>query len=109
MQVSCVPLHKKVVAKPVESFTLTENNLELLSRSRHLHVWHDNSTIANHGYFLVTVNTCYNKNLHFTRDKHKAKTGIDIDIQTAIEQSEINILTKHLHLLITNHYTVLYD
>ena len=30
----------------------------------------------------------------FTRDKYKAKTGIDIDIQTAIEQPEIHILTK---------------
>ena len=74
-------LHKEVVGKPVESITMAKNNLELLSRTRHLQVWHDNSTIANHGYFIVTVNTCYDKNIHFTRDEYKAKTGIDIDIQ----------------------------
>ena len=87
-------LHKEVVGKPVESITMVKNNLELLSRTRHLQVWHDNSTIANHGYFMVTVYTCYDKNIHFTRDEYKAKTGIDIDIQTAIEQPEIHILTK---------------
>ena len=87
-------LHKEVVGKPVESITMAKNNLELLSRTRHLQVWHDNSTIANHGYFMVTVNTCYDRNIHFTRDKYKAKTGINIDIQTAIEQPELHILTK---------------
>ena len=79
-------LDKEVVRKPVESLwritiTMAKNNLELLSRTRHLQVWHDNSTIANHGYFMVTVKTCYDKNIHFTRDEYKAKTGIDIDIQ----------------------------
>ena len=73
---------------------MAKSNLELLSRTRHLQVWHDNSTTANHGYFMVTVNTCYDKNIHFTRDKCKAKTGIDIDIQTAIERPENHILTK---------------
>ena len=87
-------LHKEVVGKPVESVTMAKNNLELLSRTRHLQEWHDNSTISNHGYFMVTVNTCYDKNIHFTRDEHKAKTGIDIDIQTAIEQPKIHIPTK---------------
>ena len=89
-------LHKEVVGKPVESITMAKNNLELLSRTRHLQVWHDNSTIANHGYFMVTVKTCYDKNIHFTRDEYKAKTGIDIDIRATIERPEIHILTKTL-------------
>ena len=65
-----------------------------MSWTRHLQVWHDNFTIENHGYFMLTVNACYDKNIHFTRDEYKAKTGIDIDIQTAIERPNICILTK---------------
>ena len=60
---------------------------------------------------MVTVNTCYDKNIHFTRDKYKAKTGIDIDIQTAIERPEIHILTKniliHWRPVITQCHTII--
>ena len=79
-------LHKELVDKPVDSIAMAKNNLKLLSQAHHLQVWHDNSTIANHVYFMVTVNTCY--------DKNTPKTGIDIDIQSAIERPEIHILTN---------------
>ena len=50
-------LHKEVVGKPVESITMAKKNLELLSRTCHLQAWHDNFTIANHGYLMLVVNT----------------------------------------------------
>ena len=43
---------------------------------------------------MVTINHCYNKNIHHTREEHKEKTDIDINVQADIEKSEIHILTK---------------
>ena len=65
-----------------------------MSHTPHLQVWHDNSTIANNGYFMVTINTCYDKNIHYTREEYKEKTGIDINVQADIEKPQIHILTK---------------
>ena len=74
-----------------EIFTICERKL---SHTRHLQVWHDNSTIANNGYFIVTINTCYDKNILYTREEYKEKTGIDINVQADIEKTQVHILTK---------------
>ena len=43
---------------------------------------------------MVTVNTCYDKNIHSARGEYKKKTGIDINVQADIEKPQIHILTK---------------
>ena len=43
---------------------------------------------------MVTTNTCYDKNIHYTREKYKEKTVIDINVQADIEKPQIHILTK---------------
>ena len=66
--------YKKMVIKnnqvTEEIFTIYERKL---SHTRHLQVWHDNSTIANNGYFIVTINTCYDKSIRYTREEYKEK------------------------------------
>ena len=64
-----------VIGKPVESAFETKKELQLLSHTRHLQVWHDNSTIANNSYFMVTVNICYDKNIHYNTEEYEEKTG----------------------------------
>ena len=54
----------------------------------------DNSTIENNGYFMVTSNSCYDKNIHHTREEYKEITGIDINVQADIEKTQIHISTK---------------
>ena len=66
-----VKIFQDVIGKPVESVSGAKKVLQLLSRTRHLQVWHDNSTIAKNGYFMVTINTCYDKNIHYTRKEFK--------------------------------------
>ena len=87
-------IFQDVIGKPVESVSEAKKELQLLSHTRHLQVWHDNSTIANNGYFMVTINTCYDENIHYTREEYKEKTGIDINVQADIEKPHIHILTK---------------
>ena len=43
---------------------------------------------------MVTINNCYNKNIHHTREEHKEKTDIEINVQADIEKSEIHVLAK---------------
>ena len=53
-------IFQDVIGKPIESVTEVKK-LQLLSHTHHLQVWRDKSTIANNGYFIVTINTCYEK------------------------------------------------
>ena len=87
-------IFQDVTGKPVESISKAKKELQLLSHNRHLQVWHNNSTIANNGYFMVTINACYDKNIHYTREEYKEKIGIDINVQADIEKPQIHILTK---------------
>ena len=43
---------------------------------------------------MVTVNTCYDKNIHNTREEYEEKTWIDINLQADIEKPQIHIITK---------------
>ena len=88
-------IFQDVIGKPVESITEAKKELSSYYHTLvTLHVWHDNSTVANNGYLMVTVNTCYDKNIHSARREYKEKTGIDINVQEDIEKPQIHILTK---------------
>ena len=65
---------QKVIGKSVESVSEAQKQLQLISHTRHLQVWHNNSTIVNNGYFMVTINTCYDKNMDYTREEYEEKT-----------------------------------
>ena len=43
---------------------------------------------------MITINTCYDKYTHYTRQEYKEKTGIDINVQGDIEKPQIYILTN---------------
>ena len=43
---------------------------------------------------MVTINSCSDKNIQYTREEYKEKTGIDIKVQADIEKTQIHILTK---------------
>ena len=43
---------------------------------------------------MVTSNSCYDKNIHHTREEYKEITGIDINVQADIEKTQIHISTK---------------
>ena len=83
-------IFQNIIRKPVESVTEIKKEFQLLSHTSHLQVWQDNSTIANSGYFMVTIDTCYDKNIDYTRKEYKEKTGIDINVQADVEKLQVN-------------------
>ena len=62
--------------------------LKLLSRQRHLKVWHDHSTIGGHSHILVTVACLYDPLFYLT----PSEAGNDV--QHIVERPEIHILGR---------------
>ena len=63
-------------------------------KSRYLKVWHDHSSIAGHGYFLVLVSVLYDTSLFLTQKEANLKLGKDIDVYSTVEAPEIHILGR---------------
>ena len=61
--------------------------------TRYLKVWHDHSSIAGHGHFLVLVSVIYDTSFYLTQ-KEVSDFGVNIDIQSTIETPEIHILGR---------------
>ena len=57
-------------------------------------MWHDGSTIANHGDILFSVNIIYDPAVFYTREECKLITGNDIDVQSEIEKPELYMLGR---------------
>lgn len=68
--------------------------LKQLERMRHIFVWHDTSTVANHGYMVCLVSCLYDPAFYLTDEEYKAKTGKAINIQRVIEQPQLHIVAR---------------
>ena len=45
--------------EPGESIVTMKNKLKIFERTRNLVIWHDASSIANHGHILINVHVLY--------------------------------------------------
>lgn len=68
--------------------------LKDVESTRHLMIWHDNSTILNHGYHLVMVAAIYDFAIYFTKDELVAAGRENLDIHTIVEMSQIYIMGR---------------
>ena len=66
--------------------------LKALSRTRHLKIWHDLSTVANHSHILFMISCLYA--VFYTNEKYEAKMKRKVDIQTIIESPEVYIVGR---------------
>ena len=57
-------------------------------------MWHDASTICNHGHVLFTCSEVYDKAIHLTDENVLQFFGKKIDVQEAIEQPKIYIFVR---------------
>ena len=57
-------------------------------------MWHDGSTIRNHGHVLSMVAEVYDKAIHYTDEEVLRNKGKKIDGQSTIEKPEIYILAR---------------
>ena len=70
------------------------NKLKHLGRNRHLMIWHDNSTVANHGYLVCLVSELYDPAVFLTNEEYKAKAGKTVDVQTAVEKPHEHFIAR---------------
>lgn len=68
--------------------------LKKIETSRHLLVWLDNSTVANHGYLVCLVTCLYDPAVYLTNDEYKVKTGRSVDVQTLVETPEVHFIAR---------------
>ena len=69
-------------------------HLQDITTTRYLKVWHDHSTIAGHGHFLVLVSVVYDPAFYLTTEEVREKLGRDIDVQSTVEAPEVHILGR---------------
>ena len=86
-------IHEYIV-EDVDDIEKLKQTLKKFQRQRHLIMWHDGSTISNHGHVLFMVAEVYDKAIHYTDEQVLKNTGKKIDVQSTIEKPEIYILAR---------------
>ena len=82
------------IEEDVDDIEKLKETLKKFQRQRHLMMWHDGSTISNHGHVLFMVAEVYDKAIHYTDEQVLRNTGKKIDVQSTIEKPEIYILAR---------------
>jgi len=77
-----------------QGLTAMREKLKKMQRQRHLMIWHDHSTVANHGHLVFVVTSAYDPALYLTKEEYYQKTGIWVDIQTEVEKPELYIVGR---------------
>ena len=80
--------------KEGDSLDEMKMRLKKMERTRHITMWHDASTLANHGHVVFTVNMLYDKAAFYTNEEYKANTGRNISVQTEIEKPIVYIVAR---------------
>ena len=75
----------------VDDMKMTLKDFE---RSRHIQIWHDASTIANHSHIRFAINILYDAAVFYTNAEYKNKFGQNIDIQSEVEKPELYIIGR---------------
>ena len=57
-------------------------------------MWHDHSTVANHGHLVFMVSCIYDPALYLTPEEYLQRTGKWVDIQSQVEKPEIYIIGR---------------
>ena len=89
--------HKEVVSRLKElniPFNDLWQTLRDACRTRYLKVWHDHSSIANHGYLLVLVSFIYDTAFYYTTQEMKDLKGISIDVPAFVQIPEVHIIAQ---------------
>lgn len=81
-----------------EALSTMRQKLKKMERTRHLAVWHDHSSVANHRYFLFLVGVMYDPAIHLTDKEFKENCGKEVEVQKIIEKPELYIVARYLYM-----------
>lgn len=101
-----LPIDKIIIyLKKINEFILTDTEDTMRRKftsfqlTRHLQLWHDASSLDNHGYMLFTVNALYDPAVYYTDDEFMKNTGKKINVQNEIEKPELYIVGMSLMIV----------
>ena len=80
--------------KEGESADKMRARLKKIERTRHVKIWHDLSTIANHGHLVFMVSCLYDPAIHYSNDEYYRITNMTEDIQTRLETPKVYIVAR---------------
>lgn len=76
--------------KGEENLYTMKERLRIMERTRHMLLWHDLSTVANHSYLVCL----YDEAAFYSDMKYEGMTGDKISVQALVEAPEIYILAR---------------
>ena len=68
--------------------------LKKLQRTRHLCIWHNGSSIANHGHLMIMVNVIYDPAIFYTDDEYLSRFREKANIQREVEKPVMYLLAR---------------
>ena len=68
--------------------------LKKFERTRHIKMWHDLSTVANHSHLVFMVSCLYDPAIHYTNEEYLKMTNIKEDVQARVESPEVYIVAR---------------
>ncbi len=80
--------------KEGEEIANLRQHLMELERTRHLLVWHDLSTVANHSHLVFMVAWLYDPALYYTDEEYEQITGRKINVQAKVETPSVYIVAR---------------
>ena len=80
--------------KEGEEIANLRQHLMDLERTRHLLVWHDLSTVANHSHLVFMVACLYDPAFYYTDEEYERITGRKINVQAKVETPSVYIVAR---------------
>ena len=80
--------------EPGETITSMRDRLKTFERTRNLAIWHDASSIANHGHILINIHVLYDPAVFYTSDEYEKNTNIKLNIQREVEEPVLHIIGR---------------
>ena len=71
-----------------------QKKLKMIERTRHLMLWHDGSSLANHGHILFMVSQIFDPALFYTDEEYFQISGKNVNVQAIVEKPELYILAR---------------
>lgn len=71
-----------------------EQKLQRISTTRHLQIWHNNSTLANTGHIIFTVNCLCDPAIYMMDEEYKEEAGNVANVQAEVEKPHVHIVAR---------------
>ena len=75
-------------------FNELKEKLKKYERTRCIQLWHDGSSITNHGHILFCINILYDPAVFYSSHEYEEKFGFKVNVQALVETPELYIIGR---------------